>query len=79
MNMRVALIAKPMTGPRKKADDISQAIDQLAAYNIHCEVFETQYHAHAVKIVQGLSLSEFDALIAMGGRWDQLSPAQRRP
>ncbi|MBW2001820.1 MAG: acylglycerol kinase family protein, partial [Deltaproteobacteria bacterium] len=67
MNMRVALIAKPLTGPRNKANDISQAIDQLAACHIHCVVFETQYHAHALKIVQGLPLSEFDALIAMGG------------
>ena len=65
--MRVALIAKPQTGPRKKTDDISHAVDQLAACHIHCEVFETQYHAHAVKIVQGLPLSQFDALIAMGG------------
>lgn len=66
-NMRVALIAKPLTGPRNKANDISQVVDQLAACHIHCVVFETQYHAHALKIVQGLSLSQFDALIAMGG------------
>jgi diacylglycerol kinase (ATP) len=65
--MIVALIAKPLTGPRNKANDIAQAVDQLAACHIHCEVFETQYHTHALKIVQGLPLSQFDALIAMGG------------
>jgi diacylglycerol kinase family enzyme len=66
-NMRIALIAKPLTGPRNKSNDISQAVDQLAACHIHCEVFETQYHAQALKIVKGLPLSQFDALIAMGG------------
>jgi len=65
--MRVGLIAKPQTGTRNKANDISRAVDQLAACHIHCEVFETQYHAHALKIVQGLPLNKFDALIAMGG------------
>jgi diacylglycerol kinase (ATP) len=65
--MRAALIAKPQTGARNKANDISRAVNQLAACHIHCEVFETQYHAHALKIVQGLSLNGFDALISMGG------------
>jgi diacylglycerol kinase (ATP) len=65
--MRVALIAKPPTGPRNKVNYISHTVDRLAAFNIHCELFETQYHAHTLKIVQELPLNQFDALIAMGG------------
>ena len=65
--MRIALIAKAPTGRQNRSKTIPLVVDQLAALDIHSEVFETQYHAHALKIVQELSLTQFDALIAMGG------------
>ena len=65
--MRAALIAKPPAGRSSKTKDLALVFDQLAERHIHCEVFETQYHAHALEIVRGLELNRFDALIAMGG------------
>ncbi|MBW1774836.1 MAG: YegS/Rv2252/BmrU family lipid kinase [Deltaproteobacteria bacterium] len=65
--MRIALVAKPPTGRQNRSHTIPGVVDQLAALDIHSEVFETQYHAHALKIVQELSLTQFDALVALGG------------
>ena len=64
--MKVALIAKPAEG-KKVESPIDQAVRQLKAHNIHCDLFVTGYHRHALKIVQELPIQEYDALIAMGG------------
>lgn len=65
--MKIALIAKPPTGRRNRSHTVSRVVEQLAASNIHSEVFRTRYPAHALKIVKELPLNQFDALIAMGG------------
>jgi YegS/Rv2252/BmrU family lipid kinase len=65
--MKIALIAKPPTGRRNRPHSISGVVDELSALGIQSEVFETQYHAHALKIVQEMPLTQFDALVAMGG------------
>lgn len=66
--MRIALIAKPPPGGKKKRERvISSVMEQLFRNQIKCTLFKTRYHGHATKIVQDLSLKEFDALVAMGG------------
>jgi len=64
--MKAALIAKPMGGKNVESP-IDQAVRQLKAHNIHCDLFVTEYHGHALKIVQELPIQEYDALITMGG------------
>jgi len=65
--MKIALISKPPSGKKKLRHDMSQIIDTLEAQQIECDLFETEYHAHALKIVEELPVSQYDALVAVGG------------
>lgn len=65
--MKIALIAKPPSSKKKLRHDISQIIAELEARQIECDLFETEYHAHALKIVEELPIARYDALVVVGG------------
>ena len=65
--VKVALIVKPPTNGKNNSNYLHQTISQLEAENICCDIFETRYHEHALKIVQDLALEQYDGVIAVGG------------
>ncbi len=66
--MKIALIANPASGGRRRYPRIMAAVQQrLASAHIDVDVYPTEYHGHIRSIVNGLSLNRYDAVVMMGG------------
>jgi YegS/Rv2252/BmrU family lipid kinase len=67
MKMQIALIANSRS-KEVKNKKISPLLEKkLSAHNIHFDLFTTQYHEHAFEMMRQISLSEYDAIVTMGG------------
>jgi len=65
--MKIALIAKPISGRKDVEDQIASVERELRIRNIRCDIFKTAHHAHAIELAKNLDLKEYDAVVAMGG------------
>lgn len=64
---RVAVLLNPISGRGLSRRIYSEVAPTLASHGLPSEVFETRHAHHGEEIVRELNLSEFGALIALGG------------
>jgi diacylglycerol kinase (ATP) len=65
--MKIALIVNPNAG-RKKATKLLPLVEKrLVSHQIAFDTFVSQYHEHILKITSDLNLTEYDAIVSMGG------------
>ena len=65
--MKIALITNPHTGGGKALKLLPQIEKRLKTCAIDFELFKTKYHGHTMEIVKNIALSEYDAIVSMGG------------
>jgi diacylglycerol kinase (ATP) len=67
MKMKIALIANSRS-KEVKNQKISPLLEKkLSAHNINFDLFTTRYHEHAFEMMKQISLTEYDAIVTMGG------------
>jgi YegS/Rv2252/BmrU family lipid kinase len=65
--MKIALITNSHTCGGKALKLLPQIEKRLKTCAIDFELFKTKYHGHTMEIVKNIALSEYDAIVSMGG------------
>ena len=65
--MRIALIANSRSKEVKNQNLSPDLENKLSKRKIRFDLFTTQYHGHAFEMVRQISISEYDAIVTMGG------------
>ncbi len=65
--MKIALIANPRAGGKKGKKLIPRVVKMLEDRKIACDLHITEYHQHALRIVEELPMGAHDAVVSLGG------------
>jgi len=65
--MRIALIVNPHSGGKKSRKLLPLVKKKLLSNHIDYQVYISLFHEHILKIVSGLVIKKYDAVISMGG------------
>ena len=65
--MKLVLIANPCSRGKVSKSSIAIIKERLEAARVGVDLYITRYHGHGMRLLDGLKIDEYDAVVSMGG------------